>query len=318
MDRTPFGLLELGSNSLKFYLVGKPVGGQHPIETHKFPWKVAHDYYRAGVPGAATDEEILTSLRGVQKVAKGLPLDGMLAVATGVFRELSTIDQIIGRVMTETGVRIRVISGSDEAQLMARGFREYSDERPVLFCDLGGATMEWAYLKDEDRGKWGSQPLGAIRNEYLFDDLKKDPVEYLRRSSEYCDARLADWPVEYAPDLKVVATGGTSKSLAQHLSSDVVNLNSLRRIIVQVLEEGPPEGLDPARRGVFLSGLVVLWRVLVQCGATELHHVASAVRQGMVLRLIRLLESLPAEELHATLLLRGSGLRADKKKGAAG
>ena len=160
MDRTPFGLLEFGSNSLKFYLVGKPVGGQHPIDTHKFPWRVAHDYYRAGATGGAADEEILTSLRDVQKVARGLPLDGMLAVATGVFRELSTIDQIVGRVMSETGVRIRVISGSDEAQLMARGFREYSDERPVLFCDLGGATMEWAYLKDEDRGKWGASPWG--------------------------------------------------------------------------------------------------------------------------------------------------------------
>jgi exopolyphosphatase/pppGpp-phosphohydrolase len=38
---------------------------------------------------------------------------------------------------------------------------------------------------------------------------------------------------------------------------------------------------------VFLAGLVILWRVMNRCQANELRYTAGAVRNGMVLRLLR-------------------------------
>jgi exopolyphosphatase/pppGpp-phosphohydrolase len=137
------------------------------------------------------------------------------------------------------------------------------------------------------------------------------PAEYLYRSSAYCDELLAGWPLESAA--KVVVTGGTAKAVATHLSSEVIHLASLRCLAVHVLQEGPPDGLKPARRIVFLAGLVILWRVLVRCEASEFYFGKSSIRESMVLRLLRLLDEKRRDELHTTLLLRGTDLEREQR-----
>lgn len=301
-----FGLLEMGSNSLKFYLVGPKVGVHRPIETQKFPWRVSHEYFRSGSIGSDAESEILECIRGVERVARGVPLASMIAIATGVFRELPTMERIARRVSDETGVRIRVISGEDEAGLMAKGFQKQLDVTPSVFCDLGGATMEWVWMKTHRYGRWGSLPIGAIRNEYLFRSLEKQPSEYVQKSSSYCDCQLSALPFD--GKVSVVFTGGTAKAATRVVGSDTVPIESVREMIASTLEHGPPERLKPARREVFLPGLVVLWRVLVRCRAREFRFTRDAVRHGMVLRLLKLLEKMPRQQLHATLLLRSSSL----------
>ena len=326
MDRKPFGLLELGSNSLKFYLVtlGSQPGedgpsgdaaesakserdgesgtaGKHTVEAHKFRWKISHQFFAKGFLDDEPIEDVVTQLRAVESVARGVPLDGMVAIATGVFREIDNLVEVTDRVKAATGVRIRVISGEDEAMLMARGFARQGFDEPVILCDLGGATTEWVWLKEGRRGQWGSLPLGAIRNEYKFRNFRDLPVDYLQRSSSYCDSVLKFLP--FNRPVKVLATGGTAKALSRHYGQEVVTLDDLRRLTVEVSENGPPPEVKPSRAPVLLPGLVILWRVLVRCQARELQYVNNAVRHGMAVCLIRLLNEYPREEIHATLLL---------------
>ena len=48
MEQKPFGLFELGSTSLKFYLVKLGESEKEMIETRKFPWNLAHEFFSAG------------------------------------------------------------------------------------------------------------------------------------------------------------------------------------------------------------------------------------------------------------------------------
>lgn len=314
MDQKPFGLLELGSNSLKFYLVAHAsVGGEqgkHTVEAHKFRWRISHQFFSKGFLDDETVEEVVRQIRAVKGVAPDVPLDGMVAIATGVFREIDNLDAFIDRIKAATGVRIRVISGEDEAMLMARGFARQGFDEPVILCDLGGATTEWVWLKDGRRGQWGSMPLGAIRNEYKFRNFRDLPVDYLQRSSSYCDSVLKFLP--FNRPVKVLATGGSAKALSRHYGQEVVSLDDLRRMTVEVIENGPPLTVKASRGPVLLPGLVILWRILLRCQARELQYVNNAVRHGMAVRLIRLLNEYPRDEIHATLLLHTNG-HADKQ-----
>jgi exopolyphosphatase/pppGpp-phosphohydrolase len=304
---TPFGLLELGSNSLKLHLVRR-AGGEGAelaagdIRTTKRPWAVAYSFYAGSAAPEAIIAEVIGALRAVEPDAEPIPLRAMLAVATGVFRDLPFIGELARRVLEATGLRIRVISGSDEAGLMARGLRQIGGEE-MLFFDLGGATTEWVQAIGQEPLRWGSLPLGAIRNECLFRQHRDSLVDYLRVSSAYCDQQLAALPAA-GRSCRLVFTGGSARSVAAHLQSDVVHLASIRHLLAHVVQSGPPESFEPARRPVLLAGLVVLWRVLVRCRANELTCVKSAVRDGMVLRLARLLENLRPDEIHATMLLQ--------------
>ncbi|MBI2898309.1 MAG: hypothetical protein HYY06_32465 [Deltaproteobacteria bacterium] len=297
-----FGLVEMGSNSLKLYVVPRGAKADTPIETIKLPWRVAHDLFARGSLAAETAEEVVERVREATRLLDDRRVVGMLAIATGVFRELPETDALALRVREATGVVPRVIGGEDEASLMARGFRELSIAPPAVMCDLGGASLEWAWMPERGAGRSGSLSLGAIRNEYLFAHLRSSPERYLAESTAHCDAALSALPV--VGPARVVATGGTAEALAAVVGRTSVSSVELAEVIARVLGEGPPGTLKPGRQAVFLPGLVILSRVVARAAAAGLEYGTSAVRLGMVRRLIQLLERFPPDELHATQLLR--------------
>jgi len=297
MSQATFGLLEMGSNSLKLHLVRS----EADVETSKIPWGVAHEFFRTGHASDAAIEELIACLRAVERIAHGVPLPSMIAIATGVFREIPDMQAIAESVRSATGVRVRVISGEDEAKLMARDFRGQAGDESVFLLDLGGATSEWAWFEEGALRACGSVPLGAIRNEYLLLPFKDDPEAYLARSASLCDGVLAPLPVPHRQG--VVAIGGSAKAAAKIAGAETVPREDLEKMIRRVQREGPPESLKPARRAVFLPGLVILWRVLVRCDAPAFRYGTNSVKGGLAGRLMRVLGTHRREDLHATLIL---------------
>jgi len=304
-EQERLGLLEMGSNSLKLYLVSTSSGATPSIQTTKFPWRIAHVFFEKGRLDDEATEEIITRLREARAYASDLRFEDVLTIATGMFREIDNLEEIASRVASEIGARVRVISGADEAGLMGRGFRDQAISAPALLCDLGGATMEWVWLGPTGESKCGSEPLGAIRNQYAFAEWQGQPDEFVERSARHCDEVLARLPA--SPVVQVVATGGTAKALARVADKETIPLDEIEAIVRRAAQHGPPEGLAPHRAPVFLAGAIVLWRVLARSGAGELTYGTSAVRHGMVVRLLRLLERHAPGDLHATQLLQTTG-----------
>lgn len=300
------GLIEMGSNSLKYYhIFSTSTGGPPSIETSKAPWRVAHEYYQKGAIDQATLDNMIEFIKRIEVMTPHLPVSQMMALATGVFREIDDLQAITARIKDETGVRVRVISGPDEAKLMARSFLKDSlYGASVLLADLGGATMEWAWCPGGKLDSCGSLSLGAIRNQYAVEADPGDPDRYVRAAADYCDEKLADFSLQRAEHILV--TGGTAKAAAKCLASKTMSIAQLSDLVQRVARNGPPEGLKPARKPVFLSGLIILWRLCLRCRAEGIVYSKASVKQGMAARLLRLLESVQPRDLHATLLLRST------------
>ncbi len=309
MRTKPFGLLELGSNSLKFYRVERAQAETYRIATHKIPWRVAHDFFSGQTLHDESVEEILSALREVKTMAADLEISGMLSLATGVFREISDINSLAERIKKESGLRLRVISGKDEAKLMARGFKAKSSGSVVL-GDLGGATTEWAWIEGGRTKSWGSLRLGAIRQGCLLRELEDQPESYLEKGRELCDLELRGLPVETKSAL--LFTGGTAKALANTGGNDDISREDLKAVIREVLKGGAPESLEPSRREVYLPGLIILERLMARCQAPSLKYSRTSVREGMASRLVDLLDKKGGRhDLHSTLLLHTSSSGPD-------
>jgi predicted Ser/Thr protein kinase len=297
----PLLVLEAGSNSLKMYVVS-PEQGADSIEVFKYSWTIAHEFFSTGGLSEASFDEICSCIRRASDDGGGAEIAGALAIATGVFRELADPDELFARVKAETGVRLRLISGADEARLMARGLSELPLRPPAMLCDLGGATLEWVWLRDGHEPEFGSVPLGAIRNEYRLAPLRDTPEAYLRESDAVCDAALASIGVD--EPVNIVFTGGTSEALASIVGRPEITAAELDELITRVLRDGPPEHLKPSRKQVLLPGLCIIRRVVARFGRGGLRYGSAAVRDGMIRRLLTILEDVPRAALHATLLLR--------------
>ena len=66
------------------------------------------------------------------------------ALATSAFREADNGVEIVNQVYNETGIKIEIVSGKEEAEVVyANGLRENMDvDKTYLYMDVGGGSTE--------------------------------------------------------------------------------------------------------------------------------------------------------------------------------
>lgn len=105
----------------------------------------------------------LRALRRFVALAPGLRVGALAGVATAAIREAEDGPEFRDEIEYETGIRLSVASGADEARLAAQGVLFGDPDASGLVVDLGGASME---LCPVGRGKPGTgitTPLGPQR-----------------------------------------------------------------------------------------------------------------------------------------------------------
>jgi exopolyphosphatase/guanosine-5'-triphosphate,3'-diphosphate pyrophosphatase len=84
-------------------------------------------------------------------------------VATAAVREAADGPEFQDLVEAETGLRLHVIDGEEEARLSAQGVLLGWPEAEGLVCDIGGNSMELAEVSGGDIGRRVTSPLGPFR-----------------------------------------------------------------------------------------------------------------------------------------------------------
>jgi exopolyphosphatase/guanosine-5'-triphosphate,3'-diphosphate pyrophosphatase len=129
-----------------------------------------------GDGGAFADDRMdaaLDALSDYAQVAAGLGVDpaDVQVVATSAARRATNADAFIARVAEQTGLKIRVISGDEEARLTWAGaLSGLETSGTVLVVDLGGGSTELA-LGEADLRWRHSYEVGSVRlTERIFGD----------------------------------------------------------------------------------------------------------------------------------------------------
>ena len=76
-------------------------------------------------------------------------------------------------VLEQTGLKLWVIDGDEEARLSAQGVLLGWPEARGIVCDMGGNSMELARIGDGKVGKRVSTPLGPFRLQQVADTARK-------------------------------------------------------------------------------------------------------------------------------------------------
>ena len=227
------------------------------------------------------------------------------AIATGVVRDATNRDEFLCRISEQTGIRARLISGDEEAQLTARGVLHTLgvQNRPPLIFDLGGGSTEF-FFKGKDTQIVKSIPLGAmiLTKEHLKSDPPREiEVDSLSGYIDHCLNRSC--PVFSGRDdrLSVVGTGGTVTTLAlmlheiapDHISAERINGLVLERQQIETLfdkmrimtfeERSTLPGLDKGRAGIILAGSLIVIRILHFLKAFQLTVSLSDLLEGILI-----------------------------------
>src|SRR5687768_5170687 len=252
-----------------------------------------------------SDEAIARGLSVIGRLvtlAKNKGYDRIIAVATSAVREAKNGGDFIDLVKEQTGLRIRVISGAEEARLIFLGIKNSvpMTEQPALAIDVGGGSVEVMAGNRDQLLHAKSLKLGAIRLADQF--LKRTPPSdrMLRELEDLVTGQLAGTLESFKTKRfeSLIATSGMAANLAEvihlrrtnrplpQLNLATVSLKEVKEI-EQVLrrstikERQAIPGLDPKRVDTLFPATLVLRRLMELVGRDELILCDKAIREGI-------------------------------------
>lgn len=303
------GVLDVGSNTVHLLVVDAHHGA-HPWPAHseKVVLRLAE---QIGPDGALTDggaDGLVKAVGMARAAADGLGAEDLLAFATSAVRDATNAAGVLARVCDETGVRLEVLSGADEARmtfLAVRRWFGWSAGR-LLAMDIGGGSLELAAGIDEHPDVAISLPLGAGR--LSRERLAVDPAGTAPPSAEaveelraYVDAQLdpvaeqlaaVGWerPVATSKTFRTLARlAGAAPSGAGLWARRSLTRTGLRQVLGFIRHIPPAqlpelEGVSAQRAHQLLAGAVVAEAVMRRLDVDCVDICPWALREGVILR----------------------------------
>jgi exopolyphosphatase/guanosine-5'-triphosphate,3'-diphosphate pyrophosphatase len=242
------------------------------------------------------------TLAKFKRLADSHKVDEIVAAATSATREADNGGDFIAEVDRLTGIRIKVISGTEEARLihLAAGYGVDIGGSTGVVIDIGGGSVEVTLGTARQMTLGRSFKVGVIRLTERF--VKSDPlsgrderhlVKHLNREM----GTYLDQVAQRGYD-RVIGTSGTILSLGalatekdgpvEELRNQRVSAKALHRLRKKLtsltLEERlAVPGLDPRRADLSVGGSVLLDTIVRRLNADEFTLCDLALREGLVL-----------------------------------
>jgi exopolyphosphatase / guanosine-5'-triphosphate,3'-diphosphate pyrophosphatase len=310
--------IDVGSNSIHMIIAEDRGETYRVIDMEKEMVQLA----RGSLGGEPLRPEAIArgvaAMERMASIARKLDAE-IVAVATSAVREAPNRKEFLREVETSCGVKVRVISGEEEAAYIYRAVRGAVEfhGNTALCIDIGGGSVELIVATDREVFFTSSRPLGAVRmTEGFFENDPPGPGELLalrkhvrfalRREIERVRSIGFDFVVGTSGTIttlaELAAEGGSEQAGAMVRELDRSRLEVLLVRLASVDSAGRAEqfGLDQKRADVILAGGVVLDEILAELSVERIGACGAALREGLLDRVL--------EERHG-LVRRAAGVR---------
>jgi exopolyphosphatase/guanosine-5'-triphosphate,3'-diphosphate pyrophosphatase len=299
--------IDIGTNSVHMIVVRlRPDLSFEVIDREKDMVRLGAGGLGGGELTASAMSAAMQTLMKFRRLAESHGVDEIIASATSAVRESANGAKFIGQVYRATGIRIRVISGTEEARLihLAAAYATGIGARTGVVIDIGGGSVEITAGTAARMQSGRSFKLGVIRLTEKF--VTTDPlsgreerrmVRAIRRETRTFIAQLRRRGFD-----RVIGTSGTVLTLGElaagrrRTAGDVRNLRISAKAVHRLRERLTDEplagrlkmpGLDPRRADLCVAGAVLLDTLLEELRAEDLTLCDFALREGLVLDYIK-------------------------------
>src|ERR1700742_3258509 len=299
------GVLDVGSNTVHMLVVDAYPGARPlPAFSHKTDLSLAAHLERDNTLSKVGEERLTKVVAEALRIAEDKGVEDFVAFATSAVRDAVNGDDVLARIEVQTGARIRVLSGENEARLTflaARRWFGWSSGR-LLVVDIGGGSLEIGAGLDEEPEAVMSLPLGAgrlTRDWFTADPPPPDEVRALRKHVRAEIARMAGSLRRGGTVDHAVGTSKTFRQLARIAGaapssegfyakrflthSDVITWTE-RLTSMKASERARLPGVSVGRAEQMLAGAVVADAVMDLMGVSQLEICPWALREGVILK----------------------------------
>ena len=157
------GVVDVGSNSVRMVVFDGAARSPAYFYNEKIMCGLGKGLAETGHLNPEGRKRALAALKRFSLLADGMGISPLTVVATAATREAADGPEFQAEVLAETGLKLWVIDGDEEARLSAQGVLLGWPEAQGIVCDMGGNSMELARIGGGKVGKRASTQLGPFR-----------------------------------------------------------------------------------------------------------------------------------------------------------
>ncbi|MBV9252341.1 MAG: Ppx/GppA family phosphatase, partial [Acetobacteraceae bacterium] len=222
------GVVDLGSNSVRLVVYEGAARNPTAIFNEKAVLRLGRGLQSTGRLNEEGMEQAFTVMHRYQAVARAMRAIPFEVLATAAVRDAENgpafVEELRGRL---TGVPIRVLSGTQEAELSAQGVLCGIPNADGILADIGGGSVEVVQLDRGIRGVAQTLGLGVLR---LAESSGNDPT----RARAIAEAELSrvDW-LEQGAGRDLYLVGGAFRALARiHIAQSGYPLHMVHHYVI--------------------------------------------------------------------------------------
>jgi exopolyphosphatase / guanosine-5'-triphosphate,3'-diphosphate pyrophosphatase len=302
MPRRRIAAIDVGTNSIHMIVVEEQKHGYRVIDKEKEMVQLGRGSLEGRPLTAEAIDRGVEALKKMAGIAERWKVTEVVAVATSAIREAPNRRRFIAAVQKASGIKVRVISGEEEADYIYRAVRSAIDFHggTALAIDIGGGSVELIVGTSEQVYLTSSEPVGALRMSQMFTlDRAATPAmidecrAYVTRRLKKPLARISALGFDFS-----VGTSGTIVALAA-LASNGDSLSSmssglkwlsrkrLRELIdlltpLSAADRAKRFAIDERRAETILGGAIVLDVIMRGLKLQQIRASDAALREGIV------------------------------------
>ncbi|HEY2093959.1 MAG TPA: Ppx/GppA phosphatase family protein [Thermoanaerobaculia bacterium] len=303
--------IDVGTNSIHMIVAELQRRGYRVVDKEKEMVQLG----LSSLDGAPLSESAMS--RGVDaiahmaEVARGWEVEEIIAVATSAVREAPNRREFLRRVKDASGVKLRCISGEEEADYIYRAIRSSVDlgGGTSLCIDIGGGSVEFIIATASEIYFTASEPLGSLRlaQRFRLQDLATaDDIAACRRFAAG-HLKKVHKQVRLIGVDQCIGTSGTIQALATLVPQPFTRA-ALEELLGRLTGTTAKErverfGIEEKRANTILGGAVALVAILETLGIESLIVSPAAIREGIIVARAAVKTSASARSLRRSSVL---------------
>lgn len=286
-DAETYAAIDIGSNAVRL-LIKQLESDTRPMFSKslllRVPLRLGFDVFAQGKISPKKEKDMVRLMKCYKQLMKIYGVDDYRACATSAMRDAENGQSIIRNVFKETGIKIEIIDGQEEAKMVYSNHIETMKGRRgnFMFVDVGGGSTEINLLSDGGLICSRSYNIGTVRSlngavaESEWDRLRKD---------------MADLALSY-PGIQIIGSGGNINKYYRLVSrrdnrQNRMSVEALREIFQKLnaltVEQRMEEyGLKPDRADVIIPAGQIFLTIVDITGATYIYVPVIGLADGII------------------------------------
>ncbi len=289
-------IIDLGTNSIRFTIHQLEKGAKKRLlHQEKHMIRLGQGVFAEGKLDPHVIRRTVHYFSAFKRMAHELYVDKIIATATSAMREASNSNKLLELIQSQTGIDVRVISGLEEARLIALGIlknEELGDGR-VGLIDVGGGSTEVSVCQNRKTVSSQSFPLGTARLQEMFLKSNPPPAENIARLRQYIRSTIKSrmqkkkWP----KISELIGSSGTIRALTRMAKKinggKFLHLEGLEELVEEMSCMTTTEllglpGMEARRVDMILAGAILVQEFMEILKADQILPTDYSLRDGIL------------------------------------